>query len=183
MEKIEFKNKPNDCKIIDGETFWISRSVAVVGILIFRNKTTREDYVLLEERSEKMDYPLKWCVPCGYLDWDENGWESLMREVYEETGFYIPNYLEYLIYDNRKQPFYVNTNPMENRQNVALRFGLCFEFDEESFPYYLENNKNEEIKQLKFVDVNQLDNYEMAFNHDVIIKDFMNTYIYKYDAI
>lgn len=183
MEKIEFKNRPNDCKSINGEIFWISRSVAVVGILIFRNKKTRSDYVLLEQRSEKMEYGLQWCVPCGYLDWDENGWQSLVREVYEETGFYIPDYQEHLFFDNYKQPFYVNTNPLENRQNVALRYGLCFEFDENDFPHELENNSNDEIKKLKFVDVNQVDDYDMAFNHNLIIKDFMNTYIYKYDAL
>jgi 8-oxo-dGTP pyrophosphatase MutT (NUDIX family) len=174
-----FKNTPNKCVDVSGEPIWLSRSVAVVGILIFRNIETHEDFILLEKRSQKMDQPLKWCVPCGYIDWDENGWECLVREVYEETNFLITEYKENIYFDNEKQPFFVNTNPSENRQNIALRHGIILNFDTSTFPLYVEKHKNEEIEEIKFVPLNEISKYDMAFHHDIAIKSFVDKYYSK----
>ena len=174
---MEFKNILNKSIQVDNETIWISRAVAVVGILIFRNTDTQIDYVLLEKRSEIMDHPNQWCVPCGYIDFNEDGWECLTRVVWEETGFYLSNYEKNIVFDNDKQPFFVNTNPSENRQNIALRFGVIFEFKKNDFPYEITNNINKEVSDIQFVTLDNVDNYDMAFNHDIIIKNFTKKYL------
>ena len=80
----------------------------------------------MEKRSPIMDQPGKWCVPCGYMDCDESGIEAVIREVFEETSFYIPDLKHRLKSDNKGQPFFINTDPSENRQNIAITssFGL-----------------------------------------------------------
>ena len=83
MNKPEFNNQPNKCITQDGKDYWISRSTAVVGVVcILKN---REPYFLAEKRSQMMDAPGLWCVPSGYIDWNENGVECLKREIYERV--------------------------------------------------------------------------------------------------
>ncbi len=168
----KFNNTQNKCIKVDEQEYWISRSVAIVGILIFKNIDTDKNYVLLEKRSEKMDQPNKYCLPCGYIDWDENGWECLIREVFEETTFYIPEHEDYLISNNDKQPFFVNTDPSENRQNIALRYGLVFYFHENEFPYEISKHSNDEVTSIEFVLLEDVEKYDMAFQHDKVIKLF-----------
>jgi 8-oxo-dGTP pyrophosphatase MutT (NUDIX family) len=166
MKRI-FKNKPNELIKVDNKEYWISRSVAVVGLLLF--KTNNETYVLLELRSEIMDSPNLWCLPCGYIDYSETGWECLLREVYEETGFDITENEEFIIYDNNKQPYFVNTDPSENRQNIALRYGVIFN----DFLPHVQDYKNDEITKISLVNIKNIDNYQFAFNHDKVIKNFI----------
>jgi 8-oxo-dGTP pyrophosphatase MutT (NUDIX family) len=177
--KKKFKNIANKCIISDNQEYWISRSTAIVGILIFRNLDTNKNYVLLEKRSEKMDKPNLWCVPCGYIDFNENGWECLIREVWEETGFYFPDYEKNIVFDNDKQPFFVNTDPGENRQNIGIRYGIIFDFNDDDFPYDIIVHKNDEVSDLQFVMLEDVHSFDMAFNHDIIIKNFEKKYLKK----
>ena len=69
--------------------YWISKAVAVVGI-IFAN-TVDGLHVLVIKRSNTMrDEPKKFGVPSGFLDWEETLHEAMIREVYEETSIYLP---------------------------------------------------------------------------------------------
>jgi 8-oxo-dGTP pyrophosphatase MutT (NUDIX family) len=164
-----FNNRPNECITHEGKEFWISRSAAVVGVIIAVKKN-REYYVLAEKRSSKMDAPGKWCVPCGYMDWNETGWEALTREVYEETSLYLNDYKNKTLECNNKEPFFVNTDPAENRQNIALSYFCILDFRKFSFrkgfPYYVERFKNEEIDEIKWIPVEKINKYDWAFDHD-----------------
>lgn len=152
----KFNNKPNPLYKIDGKDIWQSRSVAIVMICFFYNKDNRKTYVVIEKRSNIMDDPGKWCLPCGYIDWDESGWDCGVREVFEETGLYIPSYYEFLVYDNNKEPIFVNTNPGSERQNISLCYGLEFSMNDKDFPYEIENFKNPEIDCIKLVDTDDI---------------------------
>jgi len=163
---IKFNNRHNKSHKIDGRTIWESRSPAVVGVIIA--KYYGEDYVLFGKRGKgSADYQGYWNLPCGYLDWDENGYDGICREVYEETGVYIPEILENeVIIDNHlEQPFYVNTDTKENRQNVSLSYGLYFQCDK--FPKLTdENSEPDEVEDLKWVKIDDIGKYKIAFNHD-----------------
>ena len=51
---MEFKNRANEeVKLVDGRTVWLSRSPAVVGVILV--KVEDEIFVLTEKRSEIMD--------------------------------------------------------------------------------------------------------------------------------
>ena len=71
-----------------GREYWISRSVAVVGFIYGYDEDEKE-YILAVQRGTGTPDPEfvgKWCLPCGYLDYDETLEEALQREVFEETG-------------------------------------------------------------------------------------------------
>lgn len=163
--KPTFYNKLNNVYEVDGKQIWESRSVAVVGILFAL--VNNELFVLAEKRSDTMaDEPGKWCLPCGYLDWDENGWDALRREVYEETSFFIDSYDKYLAFDNNHAPFFINTSPTENRQNIAMSYALLFDFPYGVFPKGIELHTDTEVSEIKWLPYVERNEYAWAFNHN-----------------
>ena len=172
MEKPTFNNRLNQEYKVDGKTIWNSRSVAVVGVIF--GKYAGTTYVLLTRRSDtntKLDEPGRWCLPSGYLDWDENGWKALIREIYEETSLYIPIYKRYLNIDE-KSPFFINTEPNENRQNIALCYALSYNFYD-GLPEEIRDYHDKEVDEVKWVPIDESDpaksieEYKLAFNHDI----------------
>lgn len=163
--KPTFKNRPNASHKVGNREIWESRSPAVVGIIFaFANNNL---YVLAEKRSKNMpDEPGKWVVPCGYMDWDESGWDALRREIYEETSFFIDKFKKNLVYDNDKEPFFVKTTPDENRQNIAINYCLLFDFEKTGLPKTVEKYKDHEVDQVKWVDYKEIDDYPWGFEHE-----------------
>lgn len=185
--KREFKNRPNEEIKVDGKSYWISRSVAVVGI-IFASKDG-EPYVLVQKRSEAMDCPNRWAVVSGYLDWDESALDAVIRETYEETGLYLPNIRESLIFNNNGEPIYVASLPNKDaKQNVTLGYVFIYDFDlgQNEFPDDVINFKSAEVSEVKWVKVADiiLGNGELsigdnwAFNHNNRIREsYMKHYL------
>ena len=157
-----FNNDPNQLIQQDDRDYWISRSVAVLGVMCFIKNG--EPYFLIEKRSKNMDSPGLWCVPCGYMDWNENGIECLTREIYEETTIFLDDLkTSDLIYID-KQPFFVKTDPGENRQNITLSYSVVIMNND-----IVENVtkvQNDEIDEIRVISFNDLDQYDWAFNHD-----------------
>ena len=189
MTKPKFKNKPNPHLVHhydsgDGikvhQDFWISRACAVVGI-IFAFGVEAGPRVLVIKRSEKMpDEPNKYGAPSGYLDWGETGFDGMIREVYEETSMYLPDYDPFLIFNNYEQPFYVHTDPTTKLQNVSLNYIMVYDFHKEPdfFPADMENYSDSEtakVMWLKLVEFYNSD-YEWAFNHNKRIEMAMRYY-------
>lgn len=161
-----FKNKPNIQHIThDGREIWESRSVAIVPIIMAYSNDGI--HILAQKRSKLMDFPEMWTLPCGYLDWDETGWDAVRREVFEETSFLIDKHIDKLKRSNNRKPIDVNTNIDENLQNVALIYKLCFYFDK--LPLYVEKHKTSETLEVKWIKLKDIHNYEWAFNHDKLI--------------
>jgi len=160
--------------------YFISRAPAIVGVVLAF--TTDGLKVLITKRSEKMmDEAGKIGVPCGYLDWDESGYFGMMREVYEETSLFMPDYEKYTLFNNNKQPFFVKDDPKaDKRQNVSLLYITAYDFhgeikaDNDAFPADIENFICKEtawVKWMKVIDFfNTNMNYDWAFNHDETIK-------------
>lgn len=173
--KPTFNNKTNTSHIIDGKEIWISRSVAVIAIVLVKHKGKM--YVLGEKRSKIMaDAPGKWVVPGGYIDYNENGWNALRRELYEETSFIVDNYENELLFDNDKNPFFVKTEPDENRQNIAMNYCLVYKF--KYMPKHVELYYDKEVEKLKWIPLKEIDSseYEWAFNHNERIKMALTKY-------
>ena len=166
--KPKFKNRLNKSYKTNDGTIWGSRSVAVVGVIFFR--VAEQILVLAQKRSQKMDAPGKFCVASGYLDWDESGKDGLIREVYEESGLYLPN-IENRKYHLDNNPFYVKSEPDEHLQNVALNYSGFYDFEGGDWKLLeLEKFKNDEIEFIKLIPLKEIDKYEWAFNHDTRIK-------------
>lgn len=194
LEK-KFNNRPNDhvshyyhsphTGIKVKQDYFISRACAVVGVVFAH--TSYGMMVLLEKRSDKMmDEAGKIGIPCGYLDWDETLYEAMMREVYEETSLYIPDYKKYVAFDNNKQAFHVKDNPRtDKRQNVSHIYVTVFDFESSeeaifAYPSNIEEYTNKEIAWVKWMRLTEFyetrNNYQWAFNHDETIDSALKYY-------
>lgn len=119
MEKytslLKFNNTENQCITVaeTGQKAWLSRSVAVVGLIRINNK-----YLMVKRGPKCPDEVGKWVLPCGYLDNDENLSEAMMRECKEETSFNL-------------------LAMMSDLTDVTLNSFACDPFDESEFgmPY------------------------------------------------
>jgi ADP-ribose pyrophosphatase YjhB (NUDIX family) len=161
--------------------FWISRSIAVVGLVFAETPTNK--YVLAVKRSEKMDNPFKWCLPCGYLDWNETCRQAMAREVYEETGLYLmsPNIIENTLTNNSGRPFRIQDDPNKDvKQNVSFSYVTVLNFSDENMLWEVEEFVNDEIYQVKWVPLTTdgISSLDWAFDHNSVIKDaekFLNS--------
>jgi ADP-ribose pyrophosphatase YjhB (NUDIX family) len=180
----KFKNKSNDhikyefesenTKIKVKQEYWISRAVTVEGI-IFASKNEKM-YVLTTKRTRfVVDGPNKYCVPGGYLDWNETGYDAMVREVYEETTLYLYDIGKYCVFSNKKQPFFVMVDPdSDPRENVGLFYISVFDFPEDKFPVDIELFKSKETAEVKWMPIKEIGNYEWAFSHDEYINDALS---------
>lgn len=144
------------------ETFWYSRSVAVVGFVYLKSLDTKKVWVLANQRgSGTPDYQGMWNCPCGYLDHNETLEEAVSREVYEETGLNLP------IYNFFRAG--ISSDPSDNKQNVTVRFTAVLSGTPEDYPLNSEHSENKEVMNLAWVPLSELDLYEWAFGHKELI--------------
>lgn len=178
---MEFKNKPNKSYIVDDsgvqKLVWESRSTAV-NLVILMNNGIAEDHVLVSQRGPNAaDYRGKWNVIAGYLDWDETGPESAIRECWEEVGFNLPEFMKngVVLKKDLDQPWHVKTLPSANRQNISLRYGVYLKANGKEFPWLtLENNEVKgEVSTALWMPISDIDKHEWAFGHDQVIKDYL----------
>jgi 8-oxo-dGTP pyrophosphatase MutT (NUDIX family) len=157
---------PVNIKII-----WESRSCAVNCIVIIKNDD--QYFILLGQRgSGSPDYVGKYNLPSGYMDFNESATEAALREVWEETGVYIPEIKGNIIFNHMDKPWDVNSEPSANRQNISLRFGIVIESNE--FPELsTENNEPNEVSDLRWVNIENLGEYDFAFNHNIVIEEYL----------
>ncbi len=173
---MKFNNVENECvTTTDGRKVWLSRSVAVTCIITF--KVHDEYYVLITKRGEKTpDFQGLFCNCCGYLDMSENSSEASIREVYEETGFNLIEMMDKydIISNNIHYPWNINSDPSNNRQNVSIQHGIMFESN--TLPDIIEptGDKLDEVSEIKWVNIHELNEFKFAFNHDYVIKHFID---------
>ncbi|MDA3779453.1 MAG: NUDIX hydrolase [Bacteroidales bacterium] len=184
MTKPKFNNRENphfihkvfegNNKLVVNHNFWLSRAPAVVGI-IFATGIEGGAHVLVIRRSKNMrEEPLKYGAPSGYLDWDESGFDAMTREVYEETSMYLPDYKDFLIFDNDEQPFYVQSDPEKDKnQNVSLIYLMAYNFIDHQnfFPDFIEKHADRETAEVKWMSLTEFYNQSSnwAFHHDARI--------------
>lgn len=97
----------------------------------------------------------KWCLPGGYLSWDETVEECAAREFREETGYILKD-LELLK---------IKSDPnREERQNVVLFFTAKIRGKKDP----IDLDEVSEIKWFKFDELPK----NIAFDHVEIIKEY-----------
>ena len=191
MNKPIFNNVPNEHLIIKHKSnqgiinldYWISRSIATVGVVLII-QLVGGMHVLITQRSNKMrDEKNKYCLPYGYVDFNENIFESMIREVYEETSLYLPDYNDLLITNNNEKPIEIRDNPGNHRQNVSFIYLSVYDFHEhlERLPIYVENYSNNETKLAQWISISDFyckydKKLNWAFNHNETIKKAIEFY-------
>lgn len=124
--------------------------------------------VLANKRGEGTpDFQGYWNCPCGYLEKFETSQEGLAREIWEECGFRIDI--------DKIKVAYVETDPRYcNNGNVTIRhtafIGGQFQFD--TFKVG-EGGEENEVENVKWIPVEEIDQYAWAFNHYTTIKKYM----------
>jgi len=124
----------------------------VVGGLIYQNKK-----ILICQRKEEGDHPLKWEFPGGKLKDNENNQEALKRELKEELGIETHEMIffdEYL-YEYKKLS-----------KNLKLVFFQIFQFGGEI--------QNKVHQQLKWIEISKLGDYDFLEGDFKIIYKLMN---------
>ena len=124
----------------------------VVGGLIYQNEK-----ILICQRKEEGDHPLKWEFPGGKLKDSENNKEALKRELKEELSIEVNEMIffdEYL-YEYKKLS-----------KNLKLVFFQIFQFEGEI--------QNKVHQQLKWIDISKLGDYDFLEGDLKIINKVMN---------
>lgn len=176
----KFKSTPNKSYQTEDGMKWDSRACAVVA-----NVWCVVDdipYVLVGKRGPSMDNAGKYNMPCGYIDWDENLENAMYREVWEETGLdlsIIPS--DSISYKFSQQPFFVDTNPDSNRQNITLHTGIIFTASK--LPVLsldnMEPGESVEARWMSEEEVVAISYDDFAFKHKAKIDSFgVNNHLY-----
>lgn len=176
----EFYNTENTEYIVgedqNKKKIWHSRSVAVNAVIIAKVKGIL--YLLTGLRGKGCpDYVGYWNVPCGYLDWDENGTDACYREIWEETGLNLKQFIdssEYYI-SHIDNPWSTNTEPTINKQNVSFRYGAFVHAKKlpKLTTKYSEKDEVEKLEWMKIDNITDLDSKEWAFSHKKLIKMYI----------
>ena len=147
---------------------WFSRSVASA-IFVFCKDQDGDWCVLSSERGEEAaDFRGFWNCCCGYLDYNETTLSCALRELYEETGVYLEDdVVNFVTYED---------SPEANKQNITFRFAAFIEDGVTTdFTFSKKLNEGKEVGEIKWIKVNDVDNYIWAFNHDKRIKEIFNS--------
>ena len=152
----------------EGREHWISRSIAVV-VFVFAKDIYGDSYILAEQRgtgTPDPEYVGKYCVPCGYLDYDETIVQAAQRELMEETGLNLPT-------SDFKLLNFNDIPESDKRQNVTFRYivNLDVPIEDLSKLFTTKNSEKNEVESIKFISLTNINNYEWAFNHQELIKE------------
>jgi len=168
---MKFNNKESECIEHKGKKYWISRSVAVFGVIFFEHE--EETKVLITQRGEKCpDEVGKWCLPCGYLDWNESGPEALIREVYEETKINLYDFEKKPLFNHlfKSNPLFVESNLYDHKQNVSLGYCLHANLEKDLDLSF----RSEEVSDIQLVSIADINKMEFAFGHDKRIHEALS---------
>ena len=134
----------------------IEQIKVVAGLILQNNK------LIICQRPNFKDHPLKWEFPGGKIKNDETNEEALIREINEELSINIINCEELISY---------NFNYKELNKKVFIYF-------------YLDNNFNGKVlnnfhKELKWIEIKDIREYDFL-EGDLKIIDYISSDEFKY---
>ena len=134
----------------------IEQIKVVAGLILQNNK------LLICQRPNFKDHPLKWEFPGGKIKNDETNEEALIREINEELSIKIINYEELISY---------NFNYKDLNKKVFIYFYLVNNFSGKVL-----NNFHKELKWIEIKDIREYDFLE----GDLKIIDYISSNDFKY---
>ena len=134
----------------------IEQIKVVAGLILQNNR------LLICQRPNFKDHPLKWEFPGGKIKNDETNEEALIREINEELSINIISCKELISY---------NFNYKDLNKKVFIYFYLVNNFSGKVL-----NNFHKELKWIEIKDIRQYDFLE----GDLKIIDFINSNDFKY---
>lgn len=158
MKNFEFTYK--------GEKYWYSRGI-VCAVFLFATDNEDNLYVLANKRGSGVSNTGEWNCPCGHLDFDESCEECAVRETYEETGIEIDEDLLKL--------FDINSKDFESKDQTVgfIYYGVIRDKHIDEMITSKANMEENEVREIKWINVDDIDRYVWAFNHDGRIKQIL----------
>lgn len=149
-----------------GEVLWSGRYACVVAFIFM--KKGDDLFVLANQRGQGTpDFQGLWNCPCGFIEADETGEECCLRETIEECGYKFD--ASQLILHS------VETDPKEsNKAHVTLRYFGLFK-ENELIKTKREGGEENEVDDIKLINIKDISKYDWAFNHQERINDVYNT--------
>ncbi len=74
-------------RLVCRECRYIFYENPIVGVAVILQ--TEDGRILLGRRAKNSTYPGLWCIPCGYVEYDEDVRGAARREFLEETGLEV----------------------------------------------------------------------------------------------
>lgn len=81
------KNLQDRERLVCGRCGYVLYENPIVGVAVIL--LTEDGRILLGKRAKHTTYPGLWCIPCGYVEYDEDVREAARREFKEETGLEV----------------------------------------------------------------------------------------------
>lgn len=165
-----YRNKKWNEKPIDnfpffyrGNEYWYSRAVATSPFVFCKNIDDKWCVLANKRGKGTPDYQGYWNVPCGYLQFHITGEQNASKEVFEETGVNVEA--------EKFKLFGVETDPNANRQNVSLRYYALLDGVTTDYLTNSDASEKNEVDDIKWIPLDEIDNYQWAFGHDIRIKE------------
>jgi 8-oxo-dGTP pyrophosphatase MutT (NUDIX family) len=150
-----FSSRPNlSYEVAPGKLVFDSRSIAVVALVIARHLPTGGFHALVGERGPAVDQSDRWCLVCGYLDWDEDLRDAVRREVWEEAGLDLAHLEAAGAATLPSQPVFLQSDPRTHRQNLTAHFPVELHVDELPAPSAA-NADPGEVRQLAWLELTE----------------------------
>ena len=165
----EWTHKPFNFPLkYKGKTIWYSRSIASA-LFVYCKNEEGEWYVLANKRGKgAADFQGLWNCVSGFLDFNETCEECARRECLEETGIrLIPAF--------RLELMHVQDDPIDsNHQNVTLRYRCIIDnvTIEDLPPHITNKGEKNEVEEVKWIPLTDVEKYIWAFNHGMLIKTY-----------
>ena len=154
-----------------GKILWYSRSCAVAAFVFGKDEHNQWCILANQRGTGAPDYNGLWNCICGYVVFNSTGEENAVREIEEETGIAIPAHILRFVE--------VNDDPNEsNKQNITLRYFANIEhITKFGTPKITNLGEEDEVADVKWIPVKEIDQYAWAFGHKKIIKSYYKQFI------
>ena len=166
-------NKNWSYKIPDGPhagtTLWSGRYCAVAAF-VFRRIDGIWSVLANLRGPGTPDYQGCWNAVCGFLEANETAQQGCSREIFEETGYEIK--------PEKFLQVFTHTDPeTSNNANVTIRHIAIF-FEHELGPRQTpDGGEEDEVEDIKWIPIGEVNNYKWAFNHEKTIIDLFYDFI------
>lgn len=84
---LHLKRRNGQERLVCGQCSYVLYENPIVGVAVILR--TSDGRILLGRRAMHSTYPGLWCIPCGYVEYDEDVREAARREFREETGLEV----------------------------------------------------------------------------------------------